>query len=212
MKVVLFPTARKSASNAAAILVSMAFSSSFSSHRTYDRPAQSPSTFATWTLFLVIFAAVQVGSLFSPPLLDDVDAAHAEAAQHVAETGNWITCQINGIRYIEKPPLPYWLVGISYRIFGQNTFATHLPNSLAMLGLVALAWVWARRAWGARTGLYAGLAVLTSVGPFLFTRFIIPEAILSLFLLIALYGLLTGFELARPNRFYWAWAGVAMRC
>jgi 4-amino-4-deoxy-L-arabinose transferase-like glycosyltransferase len=107
----------------------MAFSSSLSAQRTYDRPAQSPSTFATWTLFLAIFAAVQVGSLFSPPLLDDVDAAHAEAAQHVAESGNWITCQINGIRYIEKPPLPYWVVAISYRVFGQNTFATHLPST-----------------------------------------------------------------------------------
>jgi 4-amino-4-deoxy-L-arabinose transferase-like glycosyltransferase len=188
----------------------MAFSSSSRTQSTYERPAESPSTLATWLLFLAIFAAVQVGSLFSPPLLDDVDAAHAEAAQHVAETGNWITCQINGIRYIEKPPLPYWLVAISYRIFGQNTFATHLPNSLAMLGLTWLSWLWARRAWGARAGLYAGLAVLTSIGPFLFTRFIIPEVILSLFLLIALYGLITGLELGRPNRFYWAWAGVAL--
>jgi hypothetical protein len=46
-----------------------------------------------------------------------------------------------------------------------------------MLGLTWLAWLWARRAWGARAGLYAGLGVLTSIGPFLFTRFIIPEAI-----------------------------------
>jgi len=52
--------------------------------------------------------------------------------------------------------------------------------------------------------------VLTSIGPFLFTRFIIPESILSLFLLIALYGLITGLELNRPNRFYWMWAGVAL--
>ena len=150
------------------------------------------------------------GSLFSPPLLDDVDASHAQAAQHVAETGNWITCQINGIRYIEKPPLPYWLVAGSYRIFGQNTFATHLPNALAMLGLAWLAWAWARRTWGPRAGLYAGLGVLTSIGPFLFTRFIIPEAILSLFLLIALYGLITSLELNHPMRIYWAWAGVAL--
>jgi 4-amino-4-deoxy-L-arabinose transferase-like glycosyltransferase len=165
---------------------------------------------ATWLLFAAIFAAVQFASLFSPPLLDDVDAAHAEAAQHIAETGNWITCQINGIRYIEKPPLPYWLVAVSYRIFGENTFATHLPNALAMLGLAWLSWAWARRAWGPRTGLYAGLAVLTSIGPFLFTRFIIPESILSLFLLVALYGLITGLELNRPIRIYWMWAGVAL--
>jgi len=188
----------------------MAFSSSISSERTLDRPAQSPSALATWLLFVAIFVAVQVCSLFSPPLLDDVDASHAQAAQHIVDSNNWITCQIDGIRYIEKPPLPYWLVAISYKVFGENTFATHLPNSLAMLGLTWLAWLWARRAWGARAGLYAGLGVITSVGAFLFTRFIIPESIMSLFLLIALYGLLTGFELDRPNRFYWAYGGVAL--
>jgi 4-amino-4-deoxy-L-arabinose transferase-like glycosyltransferase len=165
---------------------------------------------AVWLLLAAIFAAVQFASLFSPPLLDDVDAAHAEAAQHMAETGDLITSKINGIRYIEKPPLPYWIVAGSYKIFGQNTFATHLPNALAMLGLAWLAWLWGRRAWGSRAGLYAGLAVLTSMGPFLFTRFIIPEAELSLFLLIALYALITGLEDDRPNRFYWMYASVAL--
>ena len=97
-----------------------------------------------------------------------------------------------------------------YKIFGQNTFATHLPNALAMLALAWLAWAWGRRAWGERAGLYAGLGVLTSVGPFLFTRFIIPEAILALFPADELYALITGLELNRPARIYWMWAGVAL--
>jgi 4-amino-4-deoxy-L-arabinose transferase-like glycosyltransferase len=165
---------------------------------------------ATWLLLGAIFAAVYMGSLFSPPLLDDVDASHAEAAQHIVDSGNWITCKINGIRYIEKPPLPYWAVATAFILFGENTFATHLPNALAILGLAWISWLWARRAWGARAGLYAGLGVLTSIGPFLFTRFIIPESYLSLFLLIALYALITGFELGSPNRFYWMYACVAL--
>lgn len=177
---------------------------------TIHRPQKTPSTLAVWLLFGAIFAAVQFASLFSPPLLDDVDAAHAQAAQGMADTGDLITSKINGIRYIEKPPLPYWIVAGSYKLFGENTFATHLPNSLAMLGLCWLSWLWARRAWGPRAGLYAGLAVLTSIGPFLFTRFIIPEVELSFFLLIALYALIAGFEDDRPNRFYWAYAGVAL--
>jgi len=169
-----------------------------------------PSVLATWLLLGAIFVAVQIASLFSPPLMDDVDASHAQAAQHIAESGNWITCKIDGIRYIEKPPLPYWVVAVSYLVFGQNTFATHLPNTLAMLALAWLCWLWARRAWGPRAGLYAGLGVLTSIGPFLFTRFIIPESILSLFLLIALYGLITGLESNRPARIYWMWASLAL--
>ncbi len=177
---------------------------------TLDRPLQTPGTRAVWLLFAAIFIAIYFASLFSPPLMDDVDAAHAQAAQHMAESGDLITAKTNGIRYIEKPPLPYWVVAGMYKIFGENTFATHLPNALAMLGLAWLAWLWARRAWGGRAGLYAGLGVLTSVGPFLFTRFIIPESILALLLLIALYALIVTLEDNRLRMIYWAWAAVAL--
>jgi hypothetical protein len=85
-----------------------------------------------------------------------------------------------------------------------------LPNALALLGCAWLSWLWAGRAWGPRAGLYAALGVLTSVGPFLFTRFAIPEALLSFLLLLALYCLLTGFESSRPIRFYGMWAALAL--
>ena len=175
-----------------------------------SRPQSTPSTRTTWLIFLAFFLTVYFASLFTPPLMDDVDASHAQTAQYIIDSGNWITTQTDGIRYIEKPPLPFWLVTIAYKLFGENAFATHLPNALAMLGLAGLAWLWARRAWDARAGLYAGLAVLTSVGPFLFTRFIIPESILSLLLLLALYSLLTSLEDKKPARIYIAWAALAL--
>jgi len=174
------------------------------------RAASTPSVRTVWLLFAAIFLAVYFASLFSPPLLDDVDASHAQAAAHIAETGDWITPKTNGIRYLEKPPLPFWLIAIMYRIFGENTFATHLPNALAMLGLTWLAWTWTRRAWSDRAGLYAGLGVLTSAGPFLFTRFIIPEAILAFFLLLALYGLIMALETSQRAWIYWSWGGVGL--
>jgi 4-amino-4-deoxy-L-arabinose transferase-like glycosyltransferase len=177
---------------------------------TLDRPQRAPSALAAWALLAAIFAAVQFASLFTPPLLDDVDASHAQAAQQMAESGSWVTLKVNGIRYLEKPPLPYWLDAALYRVFGQNSFATHLPNALALLGCAWLGWLWAGRAWGARAGLYAALGVLTAVGPFLYTRFAIPEALLSFLLLFALYSMLTGFESRRDLRFYGMWAALAL--
>jgi 4-amino-4-deoxy-L-arabinose transferase-like glycosyltransferase len=178
---------------------------------TFHRPQSGLSTRASWLWMAAVFFAIYCASLFTPPLLDDVDAAHAQAAQYIAHTGDWISPRINGIRYIEKPPLPYWAVAFLYRVTGfENAFTTHLPNALAMLGLAWLSWLWARRAWGPRAGLYAGLGVLASVGPFLFTRFIIPESILAFFLLLALYCLLTGLEWNQPSRIYWSWASVAL--
>jgi len=163
-----------------------------------------------WILLLLVFLAVHFAALFSPSLLDDADATHASAAQHMALTGDWVTLQVNGIRYLEKPPLPYWLVAIDYRLFGFNVFATHLPVSLAVLATALLAWVWARRAYSERAGFYAALALLTSVGIFLFTRFFIPEAVLSFFTALALYFFLTGIEDHKPARFYVVYASLAL--
>ncbi len=174
------------------------------------RPRQGLSTTAAWLLLAAIFISVQIGSLFTPPLLDDADASHAQAAQHMVETGDLVTLKVDGIRYLEKPPLPYWIEAAFYRVFGENVFATRLPNSLAILGIALLAWAWAGRAWGKRAGFYAALGVLTSIGPFLFTRFSIPEALLSFFLLFALYSFITGLESQRPIRFYGMWAALAL--
>lgn len=177
---------------------------------TQNRPQAAPSALASWILLVVVFAAVQFASLFTPPLLDDADASHAQAAQHMVESGDLVSLHVNGIRYLEKPPLPYWLAAGLYRVFGENAFATHLPNALALLGCALIGWLWASRAWGRRAGLYSALGILTAIGPFLFTRFAIPEALLSFLLLLALYCLLTGLESHLPVRFYGMWAALAL--
>ncbi len=129
-------------------------------------------------------------SLFSPPVLDDADATHAQAARAMVETGDYVTLKVDGVRYLEKAPLPYWLVAMSFRVFGFNTFAVHLPLAIAVGLLMLLGHRWANQAFGARTGFYTAIGVLTSVGVFLFTRILIPEVLLSLFLAAALFAFL----------------------
>ena len=163
-----------------------------------------------WTLLLLVFAAVHVAALFTPPLLDDADATHATAAQYMARSGDWVTLKVDGIRYLEKPPLPYWLAAADYHLFGFNVFATHLPLTLGVLGLAILAWSWGRRAYGERAAFYAALSILTSVGVFLFTRIFIPEVLLCLLLAFALYNFLIGLEDQEPARFYLTWAALAL--
>jgi 4-amino-4-deoxy-L-arabinose transferase-like glycosyltransferase len=157
-----------------------------------DGPHRSTALLILSGLWLVIFFA----ALFAPPLLDDADATHANAARHMALTGDLVTLHVNGIRYLEKAPLPYWLDALSFRIFGFNTFAAHLPQAFAVLLLTLLGFHWADKAFRTRTAFYTGLAVLTSAGIFLFTRIYIPEVWLSLFLCTALYCFLNA--LAKP--------------
>ncbi len=159
---------------------------------------------------LILFALVYVGSLFSPGLQDDADSTHAEAAREMLVTHDFVTLKINGNRYLEKAPLMYWAVCLCYFVFGVNEFAAHLPVALAMLLLVLLAMRWGRRAFGDRTAIYAGLFVTTAAGCYLFTRILIPEAILSFFIAAAFYCFVTALEDGKAWRWYGGYACVAL--
>jgi 4-amino-4-deoxy-L-arabinose transferase-like glycosyltransferase len=159
-----------------------------------------------WAL-TAVFVAVYFCSIFSPALLDDADSTHAEAAREMFVSGDYVTLHVNGVRYLEKAPLPYWLVAVCYHIFGVNEFAARLPMALSVLLLGVLAVVWGRRAFGERAGIYAGLFVYTSAGVFLFTRILIPDVLLSLLIAASLYFFLTALE---PGAQAWRWyAGYA---
>jgi 4-amino-4-deoxy-L-arabinose transferase-like glycosyltransferase len=167
------------------------------------------ATHVLWllALWVVIFAA----SIASPPLLDDADATHAQAAQAMLRTGDWVTLHVDGIRYLEKAPLPYWIAAVSLRVFGNTAVAIHLPLAMAVLGLALLGYAWGRRAFGERAGLYAGVFVLTSAGTFLFTRMFIPEALLSLLLAFSLYAMLRVLEPAGSKGWGYAlWVALAL--
>ena len=159
----------------------------------------------------VLLGVVYLGSVFSPPLLDDADSTHAEAAREMFVSGDYVTLHINGVRYLEKAPLPYWLVAVCYHLFGVNEFATRLPMALSvlLLGLVAL--VWSKRAFGERAGIYAGLFVYTAAGVFLFTRVFIPDVLLSLLIAASLYFLLSALESqGQAWRWYAGYACMAL--
>src|SRR3984957_19080337 len=100
-----------------------------------------------WAL-AAVFVAVYFGSLFSPALLDDADSTHAEAAREMFVSGDYVTLHVNGVRDLERAPLPCWLGAFCYRIFGVNEFAPRLPMALAVLLLGVLAVVWGSRAFG----------------------------------------------------------------
>jgi 4-amino-4-deoxy-L-arabinose transferase-like glycosyltransferase len=167
---------------------------------------------ALW-LLSALWALLFAASLFSPPVLDDADGTHANAARQMLLSGDWVTMRVNNVRYLEKAPLPYWLTAVSFRIFGFNTFAAHLPEALSVLLLMLLGFRWAAKAFGDRAALYTGFGVLTSAGVFLFTRVFIPDVLLSLFLAIALYGFVQSLSVNAPDRSimpYAMWVALAL--
>jgi 4-amino-4-deoxy-L-arabinose transferase-like glycosyltransferase len=170
-----------------------------------NEPMTSPETsaFERHYQLIVIVIAVLIffGTLLSPPsLMDDVDAAHASTARAMLRTGDWTTPRLDGVKYLDKPAGIYWTIAASLAIFGEHDWAARIPLALAA---VLLCWLTARMAawaFSRRAGLYAGVVLGTSVGLFLFTRFLIPEVMLALCSLVALWGFLRLLEGGAPER------------
>jgi len=117
----------------------------------------------------------------SPPgLMDDVDAVQAQIARNMLNSGDWVIARLDGVPYLEKSPLIYWLIAISYRIFGAHDWSARIPVALAAILLAWVTWRYGRWAFGTLAGFYAGLALATCVGFFLFTRIQIPDVMLTL--------------------------------
>ena len=120
------------------------------------------------------------------------------------ERNDWVTLHVNGVRYLEKAPLLYWLVAISYRIFGVNQFAVRLPTVLAVVLLAWMIYLFGCWAYGERAGLYAAAISASCVGMFLFTRIMIPEALLTLWFIVAHYCFLRAFfGVGNEKNFYY---------
>ena len=73
--------------------------------------------------------------------MDDVDAVQAQIARNMLQSGDWVTARLDGIAYLEKSPLIYWIMATSFRVFGVHDWAARLP--LAFIN-IALCWVTAR--------------------------------------------------------------------
>src|SRR5690242_8283908 len=165
---------------------------------TSDVPA-SPNSSArhgtSLALILVVWAIVYLGSMFSPALMDDADTVHAEAAREMVEHNDWVTLKINdGFRYLEKAPLMYWIVAASYKVFGVHDWSARLPIALGMLALLLVVYRIGRRFYNDEGGLYAALALGTGFGPFIYTRFMIPEMLVALWLALGFDFFLTSLE------------------
>jgi len=175
------------------------------------RPAAFASArrFVPWILLCLIWLAVYFQGAFRPPLLDDADSTHAEAAREMYRAADYVTLHVNGVRYLEKPPLPYWLVSFGFKVFGVSAFAVRLPIILSILLLIGLGARWGLRAFGRRGGIYAGLFVATCTGCFLFTRIFIPDVILSLLIALSLYFFLSALDARRRKEWRW-YAGYAV--
>jgi len=136
--------------------------------------------------------------------VDDVDAVQAQIARNMLESGDWVTARLDGVPYLEKAPLIYWAIALSYKAFGVHDWAARIPVALAA---VALSWLTAAMgawAFGERAGFYAGLSMATCAGLFLFTRVLFPDVMLTFTVALAMWAFLRALDEEEPHPRLWA--------
>ncbi|MGH9646860.1 MAG: ArnT family glycosyltransferase, partial [Bryobacteraceae bacterium] len=169
--------------------------------------------FSDWRIsvlvLLALWAVIYMADFSRPPLLDDVDSVHAEAGREIVLRNDWVTIYTDGIRYMEKAPLLFWGMAASFRVFGIGEWSAHLPLMLGVIALVLATYMLGRYVYGEAGGLYAGVALVTSLGIYIYTRFLIPEVLIALWLTLGYYFFLRALEEDRPSRFVcWGFAAI----
>jgi 4-amino-4-deoxy-L-arabinose transferase-like glycosyltransferase len=162
--------------------------------------SQQGITLVSILIIVLLWGATYVAAMFTPPLLDDADSLHAEAAREILQRHDWVTLHTNGIRYLEKAPFMYWAIAASYRFWGVHDWSTRVPLVLGVLALILATYAFGKLAYGEIGGFWSAMVLGTSIGPYLFTRFQIPDVLVGLWLTFAMYFFLRSLQEQRPSR------------
>jgi 4-amino-4-deoxy-L-arabinose transferase-like glycosyltransferase len=159
-----------------------------------------------------LLVVVWLATLANRPLFNPDEGRYAEIPREMLSGGDWVIPHLNGLDYIEKPPLQYWATASMYRLFGVSEFSARLYTALAALGTVALVGLLGARLGGRETGWRAAAVLAGMIMVIVLGQLITLDMSLTLYMTASL----TGFLLAqRPGgaNLKWmlmAWIGAAL--
>jgi 4-amino-4-deoxy-L-arabinose transferase-like glycosyltransferase len=146
--------------------------------------------------------------LGSSTLANPDESRYAEIPREMLATGDWVTPHLDGVNYFEKPPLVYWAVAVSQRVFGANEWAMRAVPALFALGGVLLTYATARRLHGRDAGLAAGLVLTTALLYFGLARILLLDMVVSVLMSAALFCFILGVEEPAGGRRRWLFYGL----
>ncbi len=140
----------------------------------------------SWIVVLLVGACLIFIGLGSLPLLEPDEGRNAEVAREMLLSHDWLTPHFNGLPYLDKPNFLFWSIAGSFRAFGVTEWAARFPSALAALIVLFLVWLMAARMFGGRSAWRAGIILATAPLFFGFSRFVIFDMTLTLWVTVAL--------------------------
>jgi 4-amino-4-deoxy-L-arabinose transferase-like glycosyltransferase len=165
-------------------------------------PIKNNPSNARWYIaeILLFWALIYIPGLASPGMMDDADSEHAQIGREMLAQHDFVTMHVNGVRYLDKAPLPYWITAVGYSVFGVSEFSARLPLSLfALASLLAVFWL-GREIAGEQAGFFSGLVLGTAIGPYIYTRFEIPDIMVGFWLILTVHLFWRILEQENPSR------------
>src|SRR5256885_7851768 len=138
-----------------------------------------PTRHALFAILVALTALLHLGTIGSGDLYSQTEGQYAGAAREMVETHQWLLPTNDGAPRLQKPPMLYWLIIVSFKLFGVNAAAARLPVALAVVVSVALIFLIGERLTDYWRGFIAGLIYLSFCGTFLLARIVMPEPLVS---------------------------------
>lgn len=152
-----------------------------------DSAPPTPSFPTRQVLFLVGAAAcLFFAGLGRLPLLEPDEGRNAEVAREMLVSGDWVRPQFNGLPYLDKPAVFFWMVAASFRLWGVSEWAARFPSALMALATVLLTWFLGRRMFGDSTGFRSGIILATTPLVLAFSRQVIFDMALTFLVTVAM--------------------------
>jgi 4-amino-4-deoxy-L-arabinose transferase-like glycosyltransferase len=173
-----------------------------------------PTRHALFAILISLAALLHLGTIGIGDLYSETEGQYAAAAREMIQSGQYLLPTNDSIPRLQKPPLLYWLIIGSYKLFGINTAATRVPIALAMVATAIFTFLIGERLADYWRGFAAGLIYLTLSGTFIFGRIVMPEPLFSAFFAGAIYCGLAGFQQRSQRRAWFAgfWICAALAC
>jgi hypothetical protein len=173
-----------------------------------------PTRHALFAILIALAALLHVATIGTGDLYSQTEGQYAGAAREMVETHQWLLPTNDGIPRLQKPPLLYWLIIVSFKLFGVNAAAARLPGALAVVASVALIFLIGEKLTDYWRGFIAGLIYLSYCGTFLLARIVMPEPVVSAFIAGAIFCGLCGYQRRRHRRTWFAgfWICSAFAC
>jgi 4-amino-4-deoxy-L-arabinose transferase-like glycosyltransferase len=138
--------------------------------------------------------------LGSRSLNEPDEGRYSEIAREMIETGDWLVPHLWYLPHLDKPPMTYWLVAGSIKLFGQNEWAVRLPVALAGISGVWAVFLLGCSLGGWRTGFWSAVILQSSLLYFAMARMLTPDILLTQFVAWAMYFFWRSWQVASAER------------